>query len=206
MAYSLYGVLNGLFVEDFGVAELDIQLEPLLYQAFQYFQLNLAHDLHLDLLALPGHVQLGFLLFQLPQLGKHHRRVCPGGQHQMIGHHRLGDHGLPLHPGTQNLAHPGVRQAGDGQKRPGGGFIEGLKFFSGVQPQTQGLFCFGLPVTAHIGKLSAHSETAPDDFHPGQPIALGIPGDFIDPGPKFPGILRFRSIDFQGFQQFFHAL
>ena len=206
MANPLYGVCNGLFVEDFRVAEPDIQLETLPNEAPQHLQLDLAHDLHLDLLALPGHVQLRVFLLQLQQFGKHHRRVRSRGQHQMIGHHRLGGHGRPPLSGTQHLACPGGCQAGDGQKGPGRGFVHGLKFFSGVQPQTQGLFRLCLPVTAHIAQPGAHREAASRDLHPGQPVPLGVPGDFIDPGSKFPRVLLLRPVGFQSFQQRFHAL
>ena len=53
VAHPLYGVLNGLLVENPPVVQGDVQPKPLKNQAAKDFQLDPAHDLHMNLPILP---------------------------------------------------------------------------------------------------------------------------------------------------------
>ena len=91
MSHTLHGVLDGFFIEDPPVFKGHIQTKALGDQTSQNFQLDLAHDLHMDLLAalVPKNVQLGILLFQKPQLLQGGHGVGAGRQYGLIGHHRF---------------------------------------------------------------------------------------------------------------------
>ena len=66
MADALDGSGEGLFVQNAALAEGDGQLEPLLQDVLQNFQLHFAHQLHMHLgqISAPGHMQLRVLVLQ----------------------------------------------------------------------------------------------------------------------------------------------
>ena len=66
VADALDGSGEGLFVQNAALAEGDGQLEPLLQDVLQNFQLHFAHqlDMHLGQIGAPGHMQLRVLVLQ----------------------------------------------------------------------------------------------------------------------------------------------
>ena len=89
MAHTFHGIFNGFLIKNPPVIQPHVQRKPLLHQRLKDFQLHPAHDLHMNLPVLPQKLQLGFFLFQQPQLWQHRRRVGPRRELYPVGHYRL---------------------------------------------------------------------------------------------------------------------
>ena len=206
VAHALHRVGDGLLVENPPVLQGHIQIKPLLHQRPENFQLDLAHDLHMDLASLLQEVKLGVFLLQLPQLGPHHRRVCPLGQGHPVGHDGLQHRRQSFRLRTQGLAHEGFGKARDRRQLSGGDFLWGGEFFTGVAPQLQHLFFCLATLLVYITQNGTDLQASAGDLQPGQPVSLGIPGDFINSGGKHIGIYCLRCIYIQQVQQVLHPL
>ena len=106
---------------------------------------------------------------------------------------------LSISPVTipQALAGVGFGKAGDGADGAGIQLLSSGEFFTGIQPQ---LLEFFFP------HHTADPKAAAGDLQPGEPCALGIPGDLIDPGSKFCRICFGRSVPIQKGDQGIDAL
>ena len=91
MTYTLHRLRDGLFIKDAAGAELHVQAKALCQQAAQYFQLDLAHELDMDLAQrfVPYHMELGFLFLQPMQLAQRSMHVCVLRQQHLIAEHRF---------------------------------------------------------------------------------------------------------------------
>ncbi len=72
VAHALHGFGDGLLIQDAAGSEAYLQTVPLGQQAFEHFQLDLAHELDMDLAQrlVPDHMELGLLLFQPVELAQ----------------------------------------------------------------------------------------------------------------------------------------
>ena len=206
MAHALHGIGNGLFIEYLRVVQGNVQIKALLDQTLEHLQLDLPHDLHPDLLTVPGDVQLGVLLFQLTQLGKHQGRVRFGRELGTVGHNGLQFRAENLCLSSQALPCPGSGETGYGEGRPGLHPVRGFELFPGVQPQLGRLFRQGLSLPVFIADRLPNGQAAAGELHPGQPVSLGVPGDLVDPGREGVSIGIFRSIGVQSCQKRVNAL
>ena len=167
VAHALHGIGNGLFIEYLRVVQGDVQIKALFDQALEHLQLNLPHDLHPDLPAVPGDVQLGVLLFQLPQLGQHQGRVRFGREPGPIGHNGLQFRAKNLRLSSQTLPCPGSGKTGYGKDRPGLYPVRRFELFPGVQPQLGRLFRQGLSLPVFIADRLPNGQAAAGELHPG---------------------------------------
>ena len=90
MAYTLHRLRDGLFIKDAAGAELHVQTKPLCQQAAQHFQLDLAHELDMDLAQrfVPYHMELRLLFLQPVQLAQRRVHICALRQQHLIAEHR----------------------------------------------------------------------------------------------------------------------
>ena len=116
----------------------------------EHLQLDFAHDLNVDLIALIQQMQLGIFLLQQPQLGNHLGGIPAGRQLHPVGHHRLCSGSSGGFLAAQSLACPGFRQAGDRDDLPREGFLRGGEFITGVQPQLRDFFFLFFPGAVNI--------------------------------------------------------
>ena len=91
MAHSLRRILNGFPVDHGAGAKFQGQVKALQRQPLQNLQLNLAHQLDMNLpqALVPNQPQLRVLLLQLPQLAQSDHRVAAWGQDRLIGQRRF---------------------------------------------------------------------------------------------------------------------
>ena len=140
VSHALHSTRDGFFVEDPLIFQCDIQLESLFHKALEYFQLDLAHDLHMDLSALPQQMELRIFLFQQPQLGQHGQGVFPLGQRHPVSHDRLQYRRSAGRLRAQTLSGVGGGKTGNGNGLPSESGLNSGKFLTGVKPQLQRLF------------------------------------------------------------------
>ena len=97
VADALHRSGDGLPVADGAGAEGHLQAEPLPEHPLQDLQLDLPHQLDVDLPGLfaPGDVELGVLLFQLTQIAQGGVGIRPLRQQHLIGQHRFQRRGGP---------------------------------------------------------------------------------------------------------------
>ena len=192
VAHPLHGAPDSLLVEDPPVRQGYLHAQPVPDQAGKYLQLEPAHDLHMDPVPLPEKPQLGFFLFQKLQPRQGLGRVHPLGKLHPVGHYRRQHRGQGGFLRPQGLSCPGGGEPRHRRQGPGGGGVRKGKFLPGVQPQLQGLFFQGFAFQVSVGNGHPHPKLPAGNPEPGQPVSLGIPGDLIDPGPKFhwPGLFR----------------
>ena len=174
---------DGLPVDDAALSKGHLHPEPVLDQAGQHLQLDLPHQLEVDLpqgLA-PHHPELGVLLLQLAQVGEHGVGVTALGQQHLIGEHRLqlGRPGGGLRP--QRVPRAGAAQAGDGAHRAGGGLVQRPVFRAGVDPELADLL-LPAPLPA-AGQGVPHPEGPAGDLQIGEPV-VAVPGHLEHPGGK----------------------
>lgn len=110
-------------------AEGDRQAEALGRQRLENLQLNLPHELDVDLPQplVPHEVELGILLLQQAELAQGGVGILPLGEEHLVGEHRLqgGGQGLRLCP--KALPGGGAAQAGDGHHASRLGLVHGLE-------------------------------------------------------------------------------
>ena len=202
----LHRGLDGLLIGDPAVIQGHLQTKPLFGKNPEYLQLDLAHDLHMDLAVFPQELQLGVLLFQLPQLGKGLNGIRMGRQPHPVGHNAFQHRGQPCRFRPQGLANIGLAQPGHRRQGSGCNPVRGAEFVAGIQPQLHQLFFQLFPflvfITQHIPDIQAPA----GDLQPGEPGSQRIPGDFIDPGAEGFGVRLFRAIGIQQRQQSVHPL
>ena len=201
MPDALHRVFDGLLIENPLVAEGHVQREALLHQTAENLLLHPPHHLYMNLAAFPEQMQLGFFLLQLPQLGQNLCRVGTSGQIHPVGHDRLQHIGLSRWFRSQRLSCISLGKPRHRSQLPGGNLLGGGEFVGGVPPQLYDLFLprFVLPVD--ITQRGANLQAAAGDLHPGQAVALGVAGDFIDFCGEFVGIGWFRGVFVQNIQQ-----
>ena len=173
VAHALHGLGDGLLVQDAAGAELHFQPEPLGQQAAQHLQLDLAHQLDMDLAQrlVPHHMELGLLFFQPVQLAQCRMHVGPLRQQHLIAQHRFQHRQVAVPLCAQSLAGAGLGQAGHGTHLPGANGLCQRVLGTGIQPQLVGFFGPGLAVR-FAGKLGFHLQFPAGDPQPGQARAL----------------------------------
>ena len=169
VAHPLHGLGDGLLVQDAAGAELHFQPEPLGQQAAQHLQLDLAHQLDMDLAQrlVPYHMELGFLFFQPVQLAQCRMHVGPLRQQHLIAQHRFQHRQVTVPLRAQSLAGAGLGQTGHGTHLPGANGLCQCVFGTGIQPQLVGFFGPGFAVR-FAGKLGFHLQFPAGDPQPGQ--------------------------------------
>ena len=177
-------------------------------QGFENFKLDLAHDLYMDLFCvlIPKDVQLGVFLFQKPQLLQRGRGICTGRQRHLVGHNRLQLRGRGGAFNAQALSCPCAGQTGHRHQLSGNGAFNGSELIAAVAAQPHDLFFQRFSLAAGIAQVLPHLQAAPGDLQPGQPVALGIPGDLVHPTAKTAGAYRSGRIAVQQLQQFMDAV
>ena len=204
MAHPLHGAPDGLLVEDPPVFQCHLHAQPVPDQTGEDLQLDPAHNLYMDLVPLPQQAQLGLLLFQELQLRQGLSRVHPLGKLYPVGHHRLQCRGQGGFFRTQGLSCPGGSKARHRRQGPGGGGVGKGELLPGVQPELQGLFFQGFAFQVPVGNGHPHPKLPAGDPEPGQPVSLGVPGDFVYSGPELPGPDRFRAEPGKGVKKPLH--
>ena len=197
VAHPLHRGGDGLFVEDAPGAEGHLQAEPVPDEPGEHLQLHRAHELQADLSGLlaPGHMELGVLLLQLPQLLQGGVHVGPLGEDDLIGEDRLqqGDGGLGLK--AQPLPGVGAAQPRHGAHPAGGDGVCRPELGAGVDPQLVRLLLPHLvrregAVRPLVGEKGLHLQAAPGDLQIGEAHPLGVPGDLEHLGPELLGVDR----------------
>ena len=208
MAHTLHGVGNGLLVQDAPGVQLDVHIEALLHQAFQYLRLHLAHQLHADLrkLLVPANVELRVLLAQLLHLGQHQRRVTALGQDHPVAEHRLQYRRRGVCLRSQALSGPAAAEPQHGADLPRHDAVHRLIFHPGVEPDLAHLFLQHIPLLIPVADGAAHLQLPAGDLHVGQALALGVPGDLVHPGGKVPAVVLLRDQPIQRPEKVLHAL
>ena len=108
---------------------------------------------------------------------------------------------------AQAVAGGRFAQAHHAAQRPRLRALDGRILRPGIEPDLRRLFRperFAALVLA--GQQVAHFQLPAGDFHEGQPRALGVPGNFIHPGPEGVGVGFLRVEGGEGVQQFCDAL
>ena len=185
MAYTLHRLRDGLFIKDAAGAELHVQTKPLCQQAAQHFQLDLAHELDMDLAQrfVPYHMELRFLFLQPMQLAQRRVHICVLRQQHLIAEHRFQHRQVAVAFCAKAFALTGFGQAGDSTHLPG---VDGLCqciLCAGVQPQLVGLFGPRLAVR-FARELCFHLQLPAGNAQPGQAGTLFILRDLEHLGPK----------------------
>ena len=148
VAHPLHRAGDGLPVDDVSRAEGHLRPETLLNQTGHHLQLDLAHELEVNLpqSLVPHHPQLGVLLLQLTEIAQHGMRITGGRQQYLISQHRLQlrFQGGGLNP--KGIARPGPGQSGEGAHRPGGGLVYRPVFGSRVDADLVDLLLPALPL------------------------------------------------------------
>ena len=185
VAHAFHGFGDGLLIQDAAGAEADLQPVPLGQQAFQHLQLNLAHQLDMDLAQglVPDHMELGLLFFQPMELSQRGVHVCALGQQHLIAQNRLQHRQVAVSFRPQTLTRAGFGQAGNGAHLAGADALRQRKLCAGVKPQLVGLFGPWLPVDLS-GELGFHLERAAGHPQPGQAVPLLILAHLEHLGPE----------------------
>ena len=78
MPHAFDRICNGFFINNTAGSKTYFQAKPLRDHTFQDLDLDLSHDLCMNLMErfLPHHMKLGFFLLQLPQLEKCSGRIA----------------------------------------------------------------------------------------------------------------------------------
>ena len=176
---------DGFLVHHITRAKGYLQFEPVPDLPLQDLQLHLAHKLHVELpqTLVPHNVQLGIFLLQLAQPAQRLRKITVSWQEHLISQHRLQHRGLRHGLGPQSLSGKCVFKAGDGADTACVHLLRQLVFGTGIDAQLVGLFC-PLPHISAAGKQGFHTERTAGDLQTGQPRALVVPGNLIDPGAE----------------------
>ena len=206
VAYALYSIGDGFFIEDPAVIQGDLQVKAFLYQSPEYLQLDLAHDLHMDLATLVLQPQLGILFLQKSQFGQNQGGVTAFGKIDPIGHDAFQCEGLSLGLSTQTLTGIGGGKTGDSHQLPWENGVHRSEFISGVQPQLHGLFLQRVSFLVYITYLLPDFQVAAGDTKPAQAVALGVPGNLVYLSGKFRQGLCPGSKAVQNLQKFFDAV
>ena len=151
---------EGLLVQDAALAESDGQLEALLQNILQNFQLHFAHQLHMHLgqIGAPGHMQLRVLVLQGLQRFQYGVRVGIGAVDTVI-QHRLQQRGTGVGLGSQALARASVGRAGHSHHRAGQTFADQPELAAAVQAQRVGLFAVRQRIF-HVQHAAGHFQPA----------------------------------------------
>ena len=180
VAYSLHRAGDGLPIDDVPGAKGDLRSEALPDEPGEHLQLDLSHELEVDLpqSLVPYHPELGVFLLQLAEIAEGSVDVAGRGEDDLIGQHRLqlGPGGGGLH--TENVPRPGPGQAGEGAHRSRRGLVDGLVLGPGVDADLIDLL---------LPQQGADLERPAGDFHIGEPVG-SVPGDFEDPRPEAGGV------------------
>ena len=194
--HALHGGREGLFVQNAALAKAHLQPEPAVQHALQNFQLNLAHELQMNLAqrVVPHHMELGVFLLQRAQRPQGVVGVGALGQLHPVVEHRLQNG----HPGVRLAAQPlpgiGFGQPRYGAHRSGGGLADEPELAAGVQPQLVGLLLKGGPGVRPGAEGGFHLQDAAGDLQIGQPGALVVGADLehlrakIRRGGGHPGV------------------
>ena len=205
MAHALHRLGDGFLIQYTALAELHRKVKPPFQQALEDFQLDLPHELNVDLAQglVPDHMELGFLLFQ-PVEGRQGRvDVRPLGQNHLIIQHRLQHRQFAVPLGPQPLAGPALGQAGDGADPAGAHFLRQGILGPGVEPELVCLFGPGL-APGLAGEEGFHFQGTAGHPKPGQPGPLVVLGDLEHLGAEsLPGRGR-AGVVFQPRQKRIH--
>ena len=116
----------------------------------------------------PGQVELGVLLLQLPQLGQKNLGGTVRGQAQAVGDHRLQQGRRCGGVGPQPLAGIGLGEAQQGAHLAGGDRLRRLELGPGVQAQLGDLFLHRLPTgLGEVGEGVPDGQGSPGDLGEG---------------------------------------
>ena len=129
MAHALHRGGDGLPVDDAAGAEGDRQAEALGRQRLENLQLNLPHELDVDLPQplVPHEVELGILLLQQEELAQGGVGILPLGEEHLVDEHRLQGGGRASRLCPKALPGGGAAQAGDGHHASRLGLVHGLE-------------------------------------------------------------------------------
>ena len=118
--HALHRLGDGLLIQDTAGPELHVQAESLCQQAAQHLQLDLAHELYMDLAQslAPHHMQLRFFLLHAVQFSKCCMDIRPIRQQYLIAQHRLQHRDVAVAFCAKPLARASLGQAGDGTDLP----------------------------------------------------------------------------------------
>lgn len=203
VAHALHRGGDGLPVDDAAGAEGDRQAEALGRQRLENLQLNLPHELDVDLPQplVPHEVELGILLLQQEELAQGGVGILPLGEEHLVDEHRLqgGGQGLRLCP--KALPGGGAAQAGDGHHASRLGLVHGLEPGPRVDAQLIRLL---RPAGAGEGLL--HPQGAAGELHPRQAVPLVVPGNLEHPGGKIGAIPGPGGVRHQPLEEFGHPL
>ena len=195
---------DGLLVDDAPRAEIHLQAEALGDEPAQDLQLDLPHELEVDLPKplVPDQVELGVLLLQQAQLVQDHVGVRLRGQEQLVVQHRLQLRrgGQALRP--QPLAREGAGQAGDGAHRPRLRPVDGAVPAARVDPQLLRLLLPLLPRLVLAGDQILYRQCAAGDLQIGQPRPPLVPADFEHFGAEVPGVGGPGGVPLQPLEKF----
>ena len=202
MPDALHGVPDRLPVQDAALAEAHLQPEAVRKLPLQDFQLHLAHELRVDfsLLRRPDHMELGILLLHLAQPLQQGIGIRPLRQYLIVEDRGQQRFFRALQP-AQAVPRPGGGRPRHRADLSRLGFLRHSVFLPAVQADLIYLL-LSLPHAQQRLHLQASSQ----DLHPGQPGALGVPGDLEHPGGEFLWIVSRRNIPGHGVQQGFNAL
>ena len=169
VADALHRGGDGLPVADGAGAEGHLQAEPLPEHPLQDLQLDLPHQLDVDLpgLLVPGDVELGVLLFQLAELLQGRVGVHPLRQQHLIGQHRLQGRGGPAGLDAQALPRPAAGEARHSAHRPRRGLLHRAELGAGVDAELVRLLLPHLLIRqagAAVGQQALHPQGAAGDF------------------------------------------
>ena len=193
-------------VQNAALAERKIQTEAAAAQAFEYLQLHLAHELYADLPRgiVVHNMEERIFLLQYAQLFQNRMRVGLFGM-DAVGEHRLKQRGaLPLFR-AERVA--GVRggQPRYGADRSGTNLVGKDILLPGVQADLVDLL-FRLPVLRRDLHRSAGAKRPARYAQPGEPGALRVAADFVDPRAEVvPGGLC-RCVQYERIEQLIHAV
>ena len=104
---------------------------------------------------------------------------------------------------AQALAGEGLGEAGDGADHPGGDGLHGPVLGPGVEADGGDLLLHRVfPRLGEVGHGVPDGEGPAGHLQVGQPVALGVPGDLVDPGGEVPGVDGGLGVPVQAVQEF----
>ena len=198
---------DSLAVDDVSRAKRHIPAKAVGDQPLQDFQLNGAHEPHMDLPQplVPYKLEHRVLVLQLAQPRQRGVGIHAVRQHQLIGQHRLQKRLLRLRRRAEGLSRPRVRQTGHGCDRARRQRVRRGEFLAGVQPQLVDFFLIGLAVDG-IGQRRLGAQRPARDAQPGEPRALRVAADLEYPCAEFTVVFRNRRVSCQSVEQRLHAV
>ena len=166
---------DGLAVDDAALAEAHVQAEAIQDQAAQHLELDLAHQLHMDLSValVPDDAQHRVLLLKLAEFRERAVRVRAVGQDELIGQHRLQERRGRLGLGAEAETDIAVAQARDGDDAARARLLERTELDAGVEAQLIGLFAVGAAL-CFIGERGFYAQRPARDLQPRQARALRV--------------------------------